>query len=323
MTSFLLLITSRSPIAMGYLYSAESLNSLRPENARAVLAAACLLGGMDDLCGYAYEMCRQSISVENIAEWLEFVEAITVPSDGTSTPVEPHQMPPSRTAVFGPYAQRLRDDVWHFLVVRLPRILNVNGLSTPVTPQADSAPSDAGRDALLQVYSRVPFELFKAAVESSTFEIGTSCFAFGCHVRGDISHVLPLGRFGSSSIQVCKGCNRAEEEGGRSRAGGGGDSRARVWRQQWGECGAYYTKIAQASVMEGQLVRVVCSYLIWYRTFLCRLVAACLCYAVLSLLIITLADAMIGCAFHAISLSRHMPPLRFLLCLASSRCLPW
>ena len=163
--------------AMGYLYSAESLNSLRPENARAVLAAACLLGGMDDLCGYAYELCRQSISVENIADWLEFVEAIPAPSDGTSTPIEPHQMPQSnRTAVFGPYAQRLRDDVFHYLVVRLPSILNVNGMSTPATPQADpsGAPSDAGRDTLLQIYARVPFELFKTAVESPTFQIGAS-----------------------------------------------------------------------------------------------------------------------------------------------------
>lgn len=169
-------------IALGYLYSAESLNMLRPENARAVLAAARLLGGMDELCGHAYEICRQSITVENIAEWLEFVEAIPAPSDGASTPIEPHQMPPSKTAVFGPYAQRLRDDVWHFLVVRLPRILNATGLSTPVTPHADSAPADTGRDALLQVYSRVPFELFKAAVESPTFEIGAfrPCSAVVC-----------------------------------------------------------------------------------------------------------------------------------------------
>lgn len=163
---------------MGYLYSAESLNALRPENARAVLAAACLLGGMDDLCSYAYELCRQSISIENIGEWLEFVEAVPpASSDGSSTPVEPHQMQqPSRTAVFGPYAHRLRDDVFHFLAVRLPSILNVGGMSTPVTPQTDAgvgAPTDAGRDTLLQIYARVPFDLFKAAVESPTFQIGT------------------------------------------------------------------------------------------------------------------------------------------------------
>lgn len=162
---------------MGYLYSAESLNSLRPENARAVLAAACLLGGMEDLCGYAYELCRQAINIENIGEWLEFAEAVLPSSDGSSTPIEPNQLQaqPSRTAVFGPYAQRLRNDVFHFLVVGLPSILNVGGLSTPATPQADAnAPSDAGRDTLLQIYARVPFDLFKTAVESPTFQIGTS-----------------------------------------------------------------------------------------------------------------------------------------------------
>jgi hypothetical protein len=159
--------------AMGYLYSAESLNSLRPGNARAVLAAACLLGGMEDLCGYAYELCRQSINVESIAEWLEFVEALPAPSDGSSTPIEPHQMPPSnRTAIFGPYAQRLRDDVLHFLVVRLPSLLNLNASSSPV-PRPEDGSTDTGRDTLLDVYSRVPFELFKTAVESPTFQIGS------------------------------------------------------------------------------------------------------------------------------------------------------
>lgn len=160
---------------MGYLYSAESLNALHPGNARAVLAAACLLGGMEDLCGYAYELCRQSIDAENITEWLEFVETIPTPSDGTSTPISPHPVASSdRTAVFGSYAQRLRDDVLHFLVVRLPSLLNVNAFSSPVTPHSENDSTATGRDTLLDIYSRVPFELFKTAVESPTFQIGTS-----------------------------------------------------------------------------------------------------------------------------------------------------
>ncbi|KAI0086624.1 hypothetical protein BDY19DRAFT_894521, partial [Irpex rosettiformis] len=161
-------------VTIGYLYSAESLNSLHPGNARAILAAACLLGGMQDLCGYAYELCRQSINAENIAEWLEFVEPIPAPSDGTSTPIEPHPMPsPNRTTVFGPYAQRLREDVLHFLVVRLPSLLNINAFSSPVTPHAENGSTDTGRDTLLDIYSRVPFELFKTVVESPTFQIGS------------------------------------------------------------------------------------------------------------------------------------------------------
>ncbi|KAH8108169.1 hypothetical protein BXZ70DRAFT_42577 [Cristinia sonorae] len=161
-------------IALGYLYSPVSFNLVHSENARAALAAACLLGGMDDLCNYAYDICRQSISVDNISEWLEFVETIPTPSDGSSTPIEPQHLPPSRTAVFGPYAERLKSDVFSFLVVTLPNILNINGVSSPGTPQGDRhSPSDAGRDTLLQVFSRVPFDLFKAAVESPTFQIGS------------------------------------------------------------------------------------------------------------------------------------------------------
>jgi len=158
-------------IALGYLYSSVSLSLIRPENARAVIAAGCLLGNMDELCSYAYEVCRQSISMDNISTWLEFVDAIPSSSDGVSTPVETHQLPQSRTAVYGPYAQRLKDDVFNFLVVTLPGLLNVGGVSTPVTPNA--AAPDPGRDALLQVYARVPFDLFKAAVESPTFQIGS------------------------------------------------------------------------------------------------------------------------------------------------------
>ncbi|KAF9009410.1 hypothetical protein BDQ17DRAFT_1348045 [Cyathus striatus] len=148
-------------IALGYLYSAVSLNLIRPDNARAVLAAGCLLGGMEDLCEYSYQACRRSISVDAIGGWLDFVDSIPGSGDGTATP----NMPP--TSVFGLYAQRLRDDLFHFLVVTLPEILEVQN------PQPDPSTGTSGRDVLLQVYSRVPFEMFKAAVESPTFQIGS------------------------------------------------------------------------------------------------------------------------------------------------------
>jgi len=159
-------------IALGYLYSAVSLNLIRPENARAVLAAGCLLGHMEELCNYAYEVCRQSISVDNISAWLEFIDAIPPVSDGSSTPIEPHQLPPPRTAVFGPYAQRLKEDIFMFLAVTLPATLNVGGQATPATPHPDETP-DAGRDTLLQIFARVPFDLFKAVVEAPAFQIGS------------------------------------------------------------------------------------------------------------------------------------------------------
>ncbi|KAH7889255.1 hypothetical protein F5I97DRAFT_1801567 [Phlebopus sp. FC_14] len=151
-------------IALGYLYSSISINLIRPENARGVLAAGCLLGGMDDLCGYAYEACRQSINVETITEWLEFIDGIPLSSDGTLTPEQP--LP----SLFGHYAQRLREDVFHFLVVTLPNALEVY---SPAATENGSSQGHAGRAALLQIFSLVPFDMFKAAVESPTFQIGS------------------------------------------------------------------------------------------------------------------------------------------------------
>ncbi|EGN95454.1 hypothetical protein SERLA73DRAFT_60094 [Serpula lacrymans var. lacrymans S7.3] len=150
-------------IALGYLYSSVSLSLIRPENARGVLAAGCLLGGMDDLCGYSYETCRQSFSVDTITEWLEFVHSIPVPDNSGNPDM-------AVASVFGQYAQRLRDDVFHFLIVTLPSILEVHSSMTP-----ESSPSEGhgGRDTLLRVFSLVPFEMFKAAVESPTFQIGS------------------------------------------------------------------------------------------------------------------------------------------------------
>lgn len=154
------MIYSQIETALGYLYSVVSLNLIRPDNARAVLAAGCLLGGMNDLCQFAYETCRRSITVDNIGEWLVFVDSIPSPADGTTTPDL------STISIFGQYALRLRDGVFHFLVVILPEILEIHKC-----PQEQSG--SKGRDLLLQIYARAPFEMFKAAVESPTFQIGT------------------------------------------------------------------------------------------------------------------------------------------------------
>lgn len=122
---------------------------------------------MEDLCQYSYDVCRQSIALDNIGSWLEFIDTLpSAPSSptgtGTSSPL------PQTITVFGSYAQRLRDDVFHFLVVTLPEVLDVQESS--LHPQESSAKS--GRDVLLQIFSMVPFEMFKAAVESPTFQIG-------------------------------------------------------------------------------------------------------------------------------------------------------
>lgn len=123
---------------------------------------------MEDLCQYAYEICRRSLSVETIGSWLQFVES--VPQSSANGAASPEVLP----TVFGHYAQRLREDVFHFLVVTLPEVLEVR----QQTPQPDAAPGTSGRDILLQVYAQVPFELFKSAVESPTFNIGTLLIPF-------------------------------------------------------------------------------------------------------------------------------------------------
>ncbi|KAF9518186.1 hypothetical protein BS47DRAFT_1422475 [Hydnum rufescens UP504] len=167
-------------IALGYLYASTSINLVSPSNARSVLATGCLLGGMEDLCVHAYDICKATISVESIYDWLDFLGTIpfastpSSPSLSSSPSPSPllenalishHQnrmgaIPPtSPTAIFGPYAARLREDVFAFLVVTLPEHLSIAG----------SPPSDV----LISVYARLPFDYFKAAVESPDFPIGS------------------------------------------------------------------------------------------------------------------------------------------------------
>ena len=108
---------------------------------------------MDELCNLAYQQCRESITIETIQEWIEFVEALPGSSDGTQTPAE--TMP--RQTILGPYATQLRSDVLNFLVSTLPKHCGNNA---------------AGRTAMLNIFARVPFELFKFTIESPAFEIG-------------------------------------------------------------------------------------------------------------------------------------------------------
>ncbi|KAF8911119.1 hypothetical protein CPB84DRAFT_1922146 [Gymnopilus junonius] len=195
-------------VPLGYLYSAISLNLIRPENARGVLAAGCLLSGMDELCQYAYNVCRQSMSVETIGGWVDFIDALPSQTDGTTTPELPS------TSIFGQYAQRLRDDVFHFLVVTLPEVLEVQ--RAPQEPS--SGPS--GRDILLQIYSRVPFEMFKSAIESPTFIIGSDQARFkfakdaielrkrgiarGLGAEETVVLAFGQGTFGSSAVHITR-----------------------------------------------------------------------------------------------------------------------
>jgi len=119
---------------------------------------------MDDLCEYAYEACTRSITVDNITQWVEFIDTIPPHPDGPPVAGLP------TTSVFGSYGQRLRADTFNYLVTTLPNVLGVN---QQPSAQQDSPQPHEGRDVLLEIYSCVPFEIFKAAVESPTFQIGT------------------------------------------------------------------------------------------------------------------------------------------------------
>jgi hypothetical protein len=148
------------------------------------------------------------MSVETIEGWVDFIDTIPSSTDGTATPDLPS------TSVFGQYAQRLREDVFHFLVVTLPEVLEVQ------RPPQDPSSGPSGRDVLLQIYSRVPFEMFKSAVESPTFLIGSdqARFKFAKDVielrkrgiaRGlgaEETVVLAFGQsnFGSSAVHVTR-----------------------------------------------------------------------------------------------------------------------
>jgi len=164
-------------LAVGYLYSSVALTGVTTSNARAVLATGCFLGGMDELCRYAYETCCASFSLENIEDWLGFIDRATPreePGSGSGTPTTP--MSPTFRGPFLTYAMRLREDMIHFLIVEVPRHLHAFSHEAP--SQEASNGSSSGIDALLDIYSHVPFDIFKKAIESPAFGIGSDQVRF-------------------------------------------------------------------------------------------------------------------------------------------------
>jgi hypothetical protein len=66
---------------------------VNPANARSVLAVATVFG-IPELAAYAYEVCRQSLSVENIIDWVNWIDQQTPPtSDQVSAPPSPAPTP--------------------------------------------------------------------------------------------------------------------------------------------------------------------------------------------------------------------------------------
>ncbi|KAJ9101914.1 hypothetical protein QFC19_004995 [Naganishia cerealis] len=62
-------------------------------NARSVLAVATVFG-IPDLAAYAYEVCRQSININNILDWVSWIDQQTPPtSDQNAAPPSPAPTP--------------------------------------------------------------------------------------------------------------------------------------------------------------------------------------------------------------------------------------
>ncbi|KAG8903815.1 hypothetical protein FRB99_002706 [Tulasnella sp. 403] len=167
-------------IALGYLYSSVSTTLITSSNARSVLAAACLLGGMEDLCITAYETCKDGISIDTINDWIQFLDHPDGRSPSpTSTPSTPSTpiVDTNPTSVLGPYTKRLREDVLAFLVTALPQSLQAFPHAQHFTNGHVHTPrqlenGESGYDALVRIYSSLPFDIFKQAVESPAFPVG-------------------------------------------------------------------------------------------------------------------------------------------------------
>lgn len=113
---------------------------------------------MDDLCAHALAVCRESINIETISDWLSWVDALHGPaapgtpsSSAVSTPISatppPAQEIPMST-VYGPYAQILRSAVFDFLTSTLPA-------------QLQAAADEGGEDpteVLLGIFTTASFE---------------------------------------------------------------------------------------------------------------------------------------------------------------------
>ncbi|ELU44629.1 hypothetical protein AG1IA_01337 [Rhizoctonia solani AG-1 IA] len=156
-------------VALGYLYSPYQVGLVNPSNARSVVAAACLLGGMPELADLAFECCRASISASTIVDWVKFVESIPLPpTPAPTSDATPTNYPQGQTSVFGPYLTQFRDLVYGYLIVTLPNVLH-----------AFAAPEEGnGWDELLGIYTQLPFDTLKQAIESPAFPAGTDQVRF-------------------------------------------------------------------------------------------------------------------------------------------------
>lgn len=93
------------------------------------------------------------------------------------------------TAVLGPYAQRLRDDILVFVVSTLPQTLQAFPAYSHHPAKPPATGNESGYETLLRIYSTLPFHVFKHAVESPSFPVGIGAYSYSISNR---SMVVPI-----------------------------------------------------------------------------------------------------------------------------------
>ena len=156
------------------------------------------MGGMEDLCHRAYECCKDSFSLDStftpdvqlgvispmfqdILEWVQSLD-FSSPRSPTASPISTPSTPAPPETVLGAYATRLREDIFTFLVATLPQSLHAfpswSHTTGTVQPPPVTQESESGYDTLIRIYSQLPFDTFKHAIESPAFPVGIGMFVY-------------------------------------------------------------------------------------------------------------------------------------------------
>lgn len=141
----------------------------------------------------ATQICADAIqhtsSPDDIATWVTFIDSplqpllspnglpspapslIDPPPAPTHTPTpSASNLPDLQRLRYGGIAIHLRDTLFHHLAIRLPaHHAAFAGGGKPGGPAATTVKSE-GTTAMLEVYARLPFALFKAVVESEQLQ---------------------------------------------------------------------------------------------------------------------------------------------------------
>ncbi|WVQ94718.1 hypothetical protein IAU59_001798 [Kwoniella sp. CBS 9459] len=152
-------------IALQHLYN-PSHHLINVHNARSVLSTSYLFGGMPELTHHAYTVIRSSLETANVSEYIQWLNAGSGTDDagfkkinGGVTESWNGGFGSSSEGRYGEWTGRLKQDVLDYLLRALPnQIVSEN---SPITTDP----------RLFSVYSKLPYELFKALIENPELPI--------------------------------------------------------------------------------------------------------------------------------------------------------